>query len=73
MSAQDTTFEVQTRSEDGELRYWSSLEEAFQHSKQNTSVWKISFPVGSGERCRLVRYNKAWIYENIKQGMLAKP
>lgn len=50
------TREFQTRTEKGELRYFETLEAAMKYSQKNTDVWKISFPVSTGERVRLVKF-----------------
>ena len=47
--------EVQTRRNDGELRYFESLDDAMEDAK-NEEVWKISFDLHNGERVRLVRH-----------------
>lgn len=58
-------FEVQTRTHCGELKYWASLKDAFIYADSNGDVWKISFPVGLHERCRLIKKDDEWIYEDI--------
>jgi hypothetical protein len=56
--------EVQTRNEEGELRFFKTLNEAFDHAEKDKTVWKISFSFGE-ERVRLVRKGKRWVYEDI--------
>ena len=63
-------FEVQTRTHCGELKYWPSLKDAFLWASANEDVWKISFPAGPSERCRLVKKNDEWVYENILDEVL---
>lgn len=48
-------MEIQTRNTEGELRYFSTFAEAWQHRLVDTSVWKISFSIQTGERIRLVK------------------
>lgn len=67
----DEEFFVQTRSESNGLRLWRTLEEALAHAKQDNTVWKISFPLASGERIRLVVDEIAdgklgWVWEKIE-------
>jgi hypothetical protein len=68
-------FEAQTRTYKGELKYWLTLQDAFIYAKSNEDVWKISFPTGSGERCRLVKKvvrgkDVWWVYEDIMTEVL---
>src|SRR5919109_3966726 len=60
---------VQTRNAEGELRFWPTVLRAFEHAKQDATVWKVSFWF-RGERIRLVRVdlpdeNVAWVYEPL--------
>lgn len=48
-------FEVQTRRESGELRYFKSFKEAWKDAADDETVWKISFSLPNGERVRMVR------------------
>lgn len=48
-------MQVQTRNDEGELRHFDSLLEAFNHARNDLTVWKVSFEAGTGERIRLTR------------------
>jgi len=49
-------MEVQTRSEEGELRLWPTIAEAFVAAEIDSSIWKISWTnETTNERVRLVR------------------
>ena len=68
--------EIQTRNEEGELKYFPSLRAAFAHVQTDPTVWKVSWSYHS-ERVRLVRtvrlvkegsewkYDTSWVYEPI--------
>lgn len=58
-------MEVQTRSEENGLKFYSTLTDAFRAAQIDTSVWKISFNAYDGTRVRLVRTSEGWIYEDI--------
>ena len=64
--------EVQTRNIEGELRFFSTVKEAIEHSKKDLSVWKISYSLENGERVKLVRNGKdpeeVFYYEPIDLG-----
>lgn len=66
-------FEVQTRDESGELRFFPTLKGAFAYARDNPSIWKVSFPVGpeeNCERCRLVKKEDVWVFEDIMSDVL---
>ena len=63
-------FEVQTRTHCGELKYWFRLRDAFIYADSNEDVWKISFPAGPNERCRLIKKNAEWVYEDVMTKVL---
>jgi len=48
-------MEIQTRSEDGALSFFSSLEQAFDYAEKTPEVWKVSFNAEDGTRCRFIR------------------
>jgi hypothetical protein len=48
-------WDVQTRDESGELRFFKTFAEAYSYAKAHTDVWKLSFSLPTGERVRLVR------------------
>lgn len=61
-------FDVQTRSEMHGTRNFPTLKAAMDHADEDESVWKISFPLPTGERVRLVRSGLAypdWVYEPV--------
>lgn len=62
---ENPTFEVQTRSESGECRYFTTLAEAMQEAEADTAIWKISFSIPTGERVRLVRSKAGFVYDPI--------
>lgn len=56
-------FEVQTREEDGGIRHFDRLSEAFAFAERDhgcNGVWKISFPVGDGTRARFIKNHTEW-------------
>lgn len=56
---------VQTRSEENGLRQFDTIKEAFDHSLEDPTVWKISFTYRQ-ERVRLISNGDgSWIYEPI--------
>jgi len=72
-------MEVQTRSEDGELRFFPTIRGAMDWANEhNDTVWKVSFSV-NGERVRLVRYYARstghcfWVYEPIDINWIDDP
>ena len=58
---------VQLRSEEGELRWVDTLEEAMALAIADKRWWKISFSLLNGERVRLIRERPdgCWIYQPI--------
>ena len=57
---------VQTRSDRGELKYFSTVKEAFAEADKDPEIYKVSFGVPSGERVRLVRGEDGnFYYEDI--------
>lgn len=58
-------FEVQTRNEKGQLTFFATLKEAFDHAEADQTVWKISFSLPTSERVRMVKLNRRWVYEDI--------
>lgn len=47
--------EVQTRDEDGALKFFPSVLAAARHAETDPKIWKISFNSEDGNRVRLVR------------------
>jgi hypothetical protein len=56
-------WKVQTRSQDGELRFFDTFDEAKKHAKSDWSVWKISMTLHTGERLRLVKNEDGQFFE----------
>jgi hypothetical protein len=66
-------MEVQLRKESGALIFMETLKEAVEYAKEHPDVWKISFPIESGERVRMIRTpNNQWQYEPIDLGEVFK-
>ena len=61
-------FEVQMRAQNGVLQSFSSLSEAIAAAQKDETIWKISFPLPTGERCRLEKEHNAWLYVHIDDG-----
>lgn len=62
--------EVQTRNNDGELKYFSSVFEAFQYAESNLDVWKVSWTDETGKRVRFTRSIDAWLFRPMPVGIL---
>ena len=64
-------FVVQTRSEQNGLLSFATLEDALKMASADETIWKVSFSLPTGERCRLVRYyipemsTALWKYEKV--------
>jgi hypothetical protein len=57
--------QVQTRNDEGELKYFRSVTGAFKYAKLHEDVWKISWAEGH-RRVRFIRLNTdAWVYQPI--------
>jgi len=58
--------DFQTRSEENGIKYFKTLDDAFQHAQEDLSVWKISFKE-KDQRIRLVRESDSncWSYDSI--------
>lgn len=48
-------LEVQTRDNRGELRFFTSVFEAFEYAQTAPEVWKVSWAEESGKRLRFTR------------------
>ena len=58
--------EVQTRANDGEIRFFASVKKAFAYADRHPEVWKISWTDhGTLERIRMVRSESGWVYEDL--------
>jgi len=65
------TLEVQTRSVQGELRFFTTVKEAFAEAEKDPDIYKVSFGLTSGERVRLVRGDdNRFFYEDIMTEVL---
>ena len=70
---------IQTRNREGTLEYFPTLKEAYEHSLKDSTVWKISFDVPTGERMRLVKMSEDWVWQDMLRevkkelGVVAKP
>lgn len=53
-------FTVQVRSEETGIKHLNTLSDAMTTAKKDRSIWKISFQLPTGERCRLVRNTPNW-------------
>lgn len=66
---------IQTRNEDGQICYWTSLEAAFKHAiDTDDTIWKISFNAANGDRVRLVRHlnvngETIWLYQDLLEAV----
>jgi len=59
----------QTRSEDGTLQNFKTLQDALEAGRNDLTIWRISFEIADGTRIRLLRTNEGWTYENVMTGM----
>jgi hypothetical protein len=53
-------FMVQVRSEKTGIRHFRTFAEASSAVHIDRSIWKISFPLSTGERLRLVKHSPNW-------------
>lgn len=58
------TIEIQTRNDDGELKFFNSLKNAFIYADIDKTVYKISYYIGKSGY-RLIRYGSNWNNEPI--------
>lgn len=63
-------FQVQARTESGQIRQFKTVDEAFnfaaiQASKDEDLVVKISFSVPTSEQIRLIRTEHGWLLEDV--------
>jgi len=61
---------IQTRNREGTLEYFPTLKEAYEHALKDTTVWKISFDIPTGERVRLVKMSEDWVWQDIMREVL---
>lgn len=48
-------WDIQLRSEKNGLTYWPTLQEALAEVARDSTIWKMSFNLPSGERLRMER------------------
>lgn len=62
---------VQTRSERNGIAHHETLKDAFRAANYDPTIWKVSFPLQTGERVRLVKITDddgaGWIFEPIME------
>lgn len=66
------SFDVQTRNHSGEIQFFDTLKEALKVSETDRDVWKISFPLESGERFRMIREGDIWKMDLIDMEKIEK-
>lgn len=61
----------QTRSEVTGIQTFETLREAMKAAEEDSTIWKISFPISHGERVRLIRIAETgyWVYEPLEIAM----
>lgn len=60
---------IQTRSEPNGIQNWPTFLDALNASRDDKTIWKISFEISDGTRIRLVReYGNIWVYEDVVTG-----
>lgn len=55
----------QTRSEETGIKFFPTFKEALEETKKDSTIWKISFTLETGERIRLVYTQIGWVYEPL--------
>lgn len=60
-------MKVQTRNSEGELQFFDTVKEAFDHADEDQTVWKVSFDAEDGSRVRFVESpsKDGWVFEPI--------
>ena len=56
--------EYQTRTHDGELKFFPKLSEAFEYAWANPEVWKISWTRTNGQRARFVKQAESGMWKD---------
>jgi hypothetical protein len=54
-------FTVQIRSEKTGIKHLNTLADALSSARKDESIWKISFALPTGERCRLIKVTPNWV------------
>ena len=62
---------IQTRNSDGQCIEHITFLDALRASRDDVTIWKISFQIEDGTRIRLVRDFDGWVYENVMTGYRA--
>ena len=67
--------EVQTRDEDGAIRFFQTIKEAFGYAERHPGVWKVSWSDSdTHERLRFVRtVSGDWKYDPIELAVARHP
>jgi hypothetical protein len=65
MSKSEYIFEVQTRDVAGGTTTHPTLEEALLRAAGDKTIWKISFPLPTGERFRMILSDSQWVMDLI--------
>lgn len=60
---------IQTRSTTGELKYFPTLRRALDAAEIDSNIWKISFAINAGERCRLIRDSGEWVLRQMDEAV----
>jgi hypothetical protein len=60
----NNSIEIQTRNDEGELKFFNSLKSAFNYADIDKTVYKISYTIGKS-RYRLLKYGNDWNNEPI--------
>jgi hypothetical protein len=58
----------QTRSEQTGIQTYKTFMDAMQATRDDKTIWKISFDLCDGDRIRLIKTEDGWIYENVMDG-----
>lgn len=64
-----TPTTIQTRSEITGVKTHKTFQDALQASRDDKTIWKISFEISDGSRIRLVKTDDGWIYEDVMSGV----
>ena len=56
---------IQTRSDKNGIETHKTFQDALAFSREDLTIWKISFEISDGTRIRLIKTSIGWIYEDI--------
>lgn len=65
-------MEVQTRSEINGIKIFSTLKLALMEAGEDHTIWKISFPLATGERVRLVKIEGKFYLDQMEDHLPVK-